>query len=263
VFYQGFSCVEAVLALMAQGLRTGSERFVLLSGADYPIKNQDHIRGVFAASPCEYLGYWTFRDRPNWRFRVEQYHYLDSFFTNKVVGRSWSRSLYYYVRRYGNKLLPNRRFCEGMEPYGGPEWWMLTRECVSYVVAFAEANAKVVNFFRYTRSPSEMFIPTVVMNSAFSASVYGNHLRGTSPFFPAHDIKPDCFNFRHIDWSLGGSSPKTLTMHDFADIEASCALFARKFHPDHSRELLDKIDQEIHGSPAPKKDPLLNAEALR
>jgi hypothetical protein len=49
-------------------------------------------------------------------------------------------------------------------------------------------------------------------------------------------------DLRYIDWSMGGVSPKTLSIDDAEAILASGKLFARKFDLSKGPELLDLID---------------------
>ncbi|MEI6087851.1 MAG: glycosyl transferase, partial [Bacteroidota bacterium] len=52
-------------------------------------------------------------------------------------------------------------------------------------------------------------------------------------------------NLKYIDWSLGGASPKILTIDDIDKISKSGKFFARKFDANFDSEVLDWIDTNL------------------
>jgi hypothetical protein len=52
-------------------------------------------------------------------------------------------------------------------------------------------------------------------------------------------------NLRFIDWSKGGSSPKTLTMQDIDQISRSGKFFERKFDESIDSNVLEWIDTNL------------------
>ena len=99
----------------------------------------------------------------------------------------------------------------------------LSTDCAAYVAEFIETNKKLKRFIRFTWGPDEFVIPTLVMNSKYSDTVIND-------------------NFYYIDWSNGGSNPKTLTVDDFERIISSGKMLARKFDIRQDRVILDLLD---------------------
>ena len=77
--------------------------------------------------------------------------------------------------------------------------------------------------FHFHWGPDEFLIPTIVMNSPFRDSIIND-------------------NFYYIDWSRGGSNPKTLTAEDFDKLMSSDKLMARKFDTQTDAKILDLLD---------------------
>lgn len=229
VYWGEFSMVEAIIALLEEALQDPSsfDRFVLLSGSDYPLRPQSEILALFAAHrdrefislaemPAEWAG------KPLWRL-------------NNYVIPSEGASLRARARAALIKLgvLPGerdyRRHLRGIRPYGGSTWWALSREACEHVVRFYASERRVVDFFRHTSHSDESFIHTVI---------------GNSPFMPRV-----ARNLTYDDWSTGRASPATLSERHikyfrFTDsfppeetFGSGPMLFARKF-PDASEALV-------------------------
>ena len=116
--------------------------------------------------------------------------------------------------------------------YGGSQWWTLSSDCIEWVVNFIKDNPRLVNYFRYTFIPDELFFHTIIMNSPFKDSVMNE-------------------NLRYIDFSRGNPNPPAvLHSEDFDDLpNDSNMLFARKFDIQRDSKILDLIDQKIINSP--------------
>jgi hypothetical protein len=233
VYWGEFSMVEAIVVLLEEALRDPRcfRRFVLLSGADYPLRPAEEIEAFFASHPerefinlAEMPAEWA--GKPLWR--------LDLF-----VIPSEGASLGARVRAGLIKLgvVPgvrdHTRHLQGLRPYGGSTWWALTREACEHLVRFYASERRVVEFFRYTSYPDESFFHTVIGNSPFGGRVSRN--------------------LTYDDWSTGGANPAVLTEGHIADFRTTKdfspdnifgpgpMLFARKF-PDASEALVRGLD---------------------
>ena len=124
-----------------------------------------------------------------------------------------------------NAILPERKFPLPYTLYGGPRAMCMTLsiECAKYVSDFILAHKKLRKFTYFTWGPDEFVIPTLIMNSQHKDSVINN-------------------NFYYIDWSMGGSNPKTLTIEDFEVLTKTDKLLARKFDISEDAMILDLID---------------------
>ncbi len=259
--WMGFSLIEASLRLLARAVQDEFDYCVLLSGADYPIKSNDHLFSFFARAQKEYLTFWRLEDRPSWQHKVEYYYFIDA-----IPIRAWStNSEAVYWRRlfWGRffkyqKYMPKRRFLKNMIPYGGSQWWSLSYDCAAYVLRFVEENPHYKRFYQYTAAPCEMFFQTIVLNSSWAGRVenYDNYRKWSAERAGGAQAEAGLlpeweFNYRYIDWSgeqTGArEAPAILDERDWEKIKSSPCHFARKVDPQRSARLLDLIDQELLG----------------
>ncbi len=129
----------------------------------------------------------------------------------------------YTIEKILSYLLPPRKLPYNLHPYGKSMFWMLSPLAAMYVVERVENDARLMRFFSLCWASDEFVFQTILLNSHFKDKVVNE-------------------NYRYIDWSLGGPSPKTLDADDFATIAKSDMLFARKISSDKSTKLLDLID---------------------
>jgi len=232
VYHSGFSQVEATLSLLQESLSGPQDYdyFVLLSGTHYPLHSREYIHRFFernrgsefisiAKGPNDTHG--TPLSKLN-RVYVEE---------TEPTRRFFSRAL----AKVGLAQRDHRKSLGGLEPYGGSNWWALTRDACQYIIGFVESTKSVSRFFRYTCCPDEMFFHTILGNSSFRSRIRRN--------------------FTYLDWPLG-QRPSVLTNAHLEKIElldrpwlndewgSGEALFARKFS-DSRVNLLDRIDVMI------------------
>jgi len=200
-------CVEAAARQSAR-----FDRYVLLSGQDYPIACQSEIAEFFEEHPdTEYLeavprdvsaadiSAWT----PYFRFRC---HHL-------WVGR----------RRIRVPLL--RKGAPPLPLYHGSTWWALTRAALLYVAAQFESNRPLRRYLRTGFLVDEVYIPTLLMSSEFASRVTGN-------------------NVTYAQWTpASGPHPKTLRIDDLPQLLASPKLFARKFDTTVDESVMNELDR--------------------
>jgi hypothetical protein len=235
VHWGDFSQVEAILKLMTTALAAGTfERFVLLSGADYPLWPTADIDAFFAAHPrdefinmvpmpCEAAG------KPLAR--------LTTYTLRPTLSAPRRLALRVLLKA---RVLPRqrdlRRALGSLQPYGGSTWWALTRAACEYVVQFAQRNPALVRFFKGTQYADETFLHTILGNSPLLANVRRN--------------------LTYTDWSAGGASPANIseihvdyfrTTKQFAPQDVygtGPMLFARKFN-DGATALLQRLDAQL------------------
>jgi len=224
VYWGDYSIVEATLILLrcAFDWAKNFDRFVLLSGADYPVRTSAHIERFFemnsdvefmnlVAMPCDAAG------KPISRLNTYTFRPQDG-----VVRRFARKAL---VKL---KVLPRHRDHQaclaGLKPYAGSTWWALTRDAVQHVIDFTDNKREIVDFFKNTSIPDESFFQTILGNSIFQ-----------------HKVRR---NLTYADWSKGGKSPRLLTAADLSLLQSKPEfpasdiygpgeiMFARKFSDD-------------------------------
>jgi hypothetical protein len=190
----------------------------LMSGEDYPIKPLDFIHNFLE----QHIGYSFLECQPStsewWQAntsRVTSYHFTEFSFPGR-----------YALQYLLNRLLPRRKVPVLPALYGGNMggWYVLSRECASYVISYLDTHPRLQRFARFTWGSDEFLVHSILLNSSLSSTVINN-------------------NLRYIDWSGGGNSPKTLTMEDLSKLSISPRLFARKFDSSCDTLILDELDR--------------------
>jgi Core-2/I-Branching enzyme len=219
VRWASYSYIVAILNSLKQIFDTQiSYDFVsIMSGQDYPIKPVKDFYHLLERNPGRnFISY--VEDEEWWSHaitRITKYHFTNFGFRGR-----------YRFQFFLNAVLPPRKFPLPYKLYGGPRAMCMTLsiECARYVLALIESNKKLRRFIRFTWGPDEFIVPTLIMNSNFSQNVINN-------------------NFYYIDWSGGGSNPKTLRAEDYSLLLTSDKFLARKFDMKEDSVILNMLDK--------------------
>jgi core-2/I-Branching enzyme len=209
--------LEGIRAALAAP--SGLEYALLLTGQDYPLRTNAEIAGFLHDSegrsfmehePLPRPGDWWKAERGGLD-RIERWHL-------HVGGRHLS------VR--GRRRLP-----AGLHPFGGSAHWTLSRACLEHVERVNADHPAVTRFFRFTRSPDELFFQTILLNSPLADTIVSADLRYTK-------------------WWPPSPHPEVLDRTDLDALRAARgrALFARKFDADAAPATLDLVDSEVRGA---------------
>jgi hypothetical protein len=228
-----FSLVEATLNLLATAL-SAPERFdyfVLMGGTDYPLRSAPYIRSFFERhSGQEFINIAPIGSAPleSHMSRITIYRSRPCDPLAVKLSTKLARILKFPLRR------DHRPVFGELIPYGGSQWWALSRPACEYIRSFLILRPAVVEFFKHTRCPDEMFFQTVLGNSTFKSKA----LR----------------NITYTDWSERCSSPANMSEKHLERFESDWpitldddfgkgeALFARKFSDAHC-DLTARIDR--------------------
>jgi core-2/I-Branching enzyme len=220
-YYAGFSLVRSTLSALGE-IAPIPDHVVLLSGQDYPLRPAEEIEQALAARVGESLVE---------HFRIPAYDR----WPDEDGGFDRIRYLHFERVHYRTRILRipllTRSWPEGLEPYGGSAWGVLSAEAVRTILAFPERHRDTFLFFRHVKTPDEMFLQTVLVNSPERNRVANESIH-------------------YIEWP-GGSHPATFGQEDFPRLAASGMLFARKFDVEQDAEILDLIDRELLGQASP------------
>ena len=227
----GFSHITATLNLLEASLNCDEhfDRFCLLSGSDFPIKNIEEIKASFH-SPKEFMRIGYRIDEPNNSIfcrNVKFMYFMDSPFPRIT------RKLIKIPRKVYNKI----------HLYKGSAFWSLTEGCISYITGFLHDNKDYAAFHKHTLTPEEIFFHSIVKSSPFGANI-------THDFEKANNLNDYSSLNEHgchyIDWNAKGVRlPKVLNESDINNLLNSKALFARKFREGESDRLLQMIEKKI------------------
>ncbi|MGD1091815.1 MAG: beta-1,6-N-acetylglucosaminyltransferase [Bryobacteraceae bacterium] len=228
VSWGGFSVVRATLSLLSAAREANPffQRFCLLSGSDFPIKRNSHMllelgsakefmrvdRKLDPHQPNSHtrnVGFYWFMDHPAPELRA---------LSGKITRQPYERVVLYH----------------------GSAWWVLTRDCVEYILGFLASNSGFCSFFEHTFCPDEIMFHSIVKQSPFA-------LRLTHDFEAAPDQSEYFVSNEHgchyIDWNTPSPTiPKVLDLENLDKLLHSRCLFARKVNEPQSAELIARLE---------------------
>ncbi|WP_244244561.1 beta-1,6-N-acetylglucosaminyltransferase [Marinilactibacillus kalidii] len=251
IYWGGFSIIRAEIALARTALadQKSFDRYVLLSGADYPIKSVDDIYDYFEQNKeiefirginleklenkelfGSHIDYWQKHDYPLIRK------------TNTFFFKAF-RALINKILR--NFKLSNRIRHGKFDLYHGSQWWALTDNCLRDLLEIYDQNKQDYKVFEIMFAPDEKFFHTLFFNSTYS-----NRNQIDGPDQPiqmnkrGEDTSKQTSQLANIHF-LDASMTKWFTIEDYSLLKSSDKLFVRKVSTNMSESLLDKIDKEI------------------
>jgi hypothetical protein len=146
-----------------------------------------------------------------------------------------------FIRKVFKKvgILPReldyRHFLGNLAPYGGSEWWALSREACEFILTFMKKEIQVVNFFKHTKCPGESLFQTILGNSFFKPRIVRSltyaDWRNTGRGHPAYITE------KHLPFFQSTAFFPTDAVLGDGEM-----LFARKFS-DESEDLVAKLEK--------------------
>ena len=211
----GFNMIRATLDLMKAAFQDSSaEYFILLSGQHLPLVSQKQLREKLSSGVQNHIGYHKIEGRPRFLTRAVHFWWTD------LLGFKNARKLAHLLAVCGIKRKPL------WDIYKGPQWWLLHRESVEYVLNMVKKNKPIIRYFRHFGIPDESFFQTILLNSPFSSAM----TRGS----PTFEIRIN--NRSHVE---------TLLSRDYVQAMASNKFFARKFSLRRDAEIVRKTLKKI------------------
>jgi len=219
------SITECQLIMLKEAVPRGYRYYHLLSGVDLPLKSNDDIHAFFAEHDGkEFVHFCTEEQTESMRFHVEYYHFRRLMRSKNTLARAAGYALT-GASRFFYRLGFRRRWELGVRLASGSNWCSISHALANYIV---EMEEWIRDHFRLTCISDELYIQTLVENSAFHHRLY-------------HSEKDDNYlaNMRFIDWTRG--SPYVFRSEDFDALIASPFLFARKFSSKVDAEIINRI----------------------
>lgn len=265
VKWGGYSQVQATLSMMELALKSDYDfqYFVLLSGACYPIKSNNHIIKFFQNNNQNYIdirncGYYKKNKYLYSNFlyylseKAKKYKIFSLITTCIAPRKKWQEYSSYYVRMYmcigkshfreifkshilnifANFILPAKKNPKNITKfYCGSQWWYLRQETIKFLFQFLtdKKNKSIIKFYKYSSCSDERIFQTVLKNTEDKKD---HRLSVTKPKYV---VKCE---ISHV-W------PKILDEQDFLPIQKSEKLFARKFDFEKSAVLKQKLKKII------------------
>jgi hypothetical protein len=232
--WAGFGLVEATIQSLQLMYKTINppDWFVLLSGADYPIKSAKQILDELASNPYdayiqyEQITYDIYKQdlQPNMLWLKNSYQ--------RYCTKSFS---FHYSKKYFSQLNLEIRlehpfltklflpFSKKLACFSGSQWFCANRKAAEYIINFHSQKNPVTLYYEKLKYTDESYFQTILAN--------------------APDLRLKNDRRRYIDWSTGGPHPKILLMEDLSNLLVSSAHFARKFDIDIDSNILDELDR--------------------
>jgi hypothetical protein len=209
VRWGGYGMTAAALVGLRAALTHPFGHVVLLSGQDYPIKPLERIsiesRELGERSLLKHEPYPV----ESWR------------------AGGFDRIYYHHSARFKRRVRRVRQRLPGrLQPYGGPQWWTLSRSAAAALVGEIDRNRSLERFYRTSLLPEESLPHTVLLNSLLAPSVIN---RSSTLAL----------------WTLGESHPATLSTENLPRLREAPEWFARKFDETTYPGLLDLVDQQL------------------
>lgn len=219
VNWGGFSILQATFQLMSDALKTKKyDRYVLLTGQDYPIKSPEYIKKYFKERYDTDFIYGAEYDIVKRQSLREVFFYDKSYILRgllqifkEILPHRIFLLLHDYVLYNGNKY-PLRGL--------GPKW-SICGSTAEILYSFYTKNKRFNRQFKYMHAPDDSYLPTVY------PILFENLIASQEPIF------------YHLT-AIGVLKDK-----DFESIQETPCLFARKFETGISDGILEKIDREI------------------
>ncbi len=236
VYWGDFSMVEATLSLLTLAYDSSPyERFVLISGACYPVKKLATLEEAHDKdSDKEWIALTEITPNSHLHSLIARRWRMAPFVTHPIVdGRVralWNRASKIIGRSLESEI--------GGIPYFGSQWWALTSSCVAMILEFCKDHPSFMRAYQSVYAPDEHFFHTIVGNSKYGRSALFVSDRGsaTNASAPLHLIAPTedrYFGSSEADFALAANTDK---------------LFIRKVSTGRSLALVDRIDGELLGT---------------
>ena len=227
VRWADFSQVEAELFLLSKSVMKEYEYYHLISGNDMPLKRPKDIYDFFHGSKLEYVHFSskeTERSKIDW---VKYYH----LFMKKIRNNLFLNVLDKFLVLLQKVVFVNRLRNKNIKIMSGANWFSITNELANYTIQNADFIRKT---YRYTRSPDEIFLQTLIENSVFKEHLYNKEY---------NDNYDSCK--RLIKWD--GKKPYVFKSDDYDELDNSSMFFARKFDENEDGMIIDLLYKRLRG----------------
>jgi hypothetical protein len=246
----GIGLVKATINTLNQIITDDRKGYcILLSGQDYPIKNNLYIKTFLLKNyglnfietfdiPTENWFHKGMDRINNYKFNLsnKRGHFviLPSILQLEFYSLSTLKSIIKLILKnkllFIFKLLFKRNHPNNISPKGGSAFWGLPIETVKNVILYLEKNPEFLTYHQYTFNPDELFFQTIV-----------SHLNKENS-----ELMGDSLTF--VDWGREDTiGAPNLSIEHFDKIikQPENVLFARKFEYEKDSKILSKLDSYL------------------
>ncbi len=216
-----YAAVAAALGALEFAMaEVPSGYYVLLTDLDYPIRTDQQLRdeltsGAIYADVRPVDAQPEVQDRLDFRYRPTRTEHglADRLVNELVLGALGRRDV---ARALG-----------GRSPFVGSPWWALPAAAAEAVLAFVAQEDEFVRFFRQTRHPEELMVPTVIAA------------------LPRERVIRPSLTFVHSARAAAEGGRTTLHSGDLELLRTSGRCFAHGFDAAREPEVLDLVDRTL------------------
>lgn len=227
VWWAGWSHQKSILRLMSEAVKHKNDYYALISGSDYPIKNNNYFYSLLNEGG-EFISIkegFPSEMKKGWITNF----YFDLFYRRKPNKPFWIKILLRLEKKI-SFYFPKTKF-PFEKVFFGPTWWVLSHSAIVFILDFIDSNPRFKRFFKHSYCCEEILIPTIMGNSNIT------NLKG---------------NLTYVDWSTHPGPAFVSEKHleifkgkylQNEDGDAN-VFFARKFKNEDTT-LLDYIDNNL------------------
>jgi len=225
IAWGGFCHVSAILDLLKLACDNPEVSYVhVMTGEDMLLKTVRRLDDKYLDNAGIYMDCIPMKD---FTPQVQKRYYYHNWFADKNVKNPLLWQLQNVTVNL-QKLLGVKRSHLGEfsneQIYKGLVYVSMPRAAALYVTEYCMKHPEFLKDLRDCQIPEEFFFQTLLMNSEYAADVSGDRIR-------------------YVNWEKGdGGSPAYLDMGDYDAIREGDYDFARKFHPEISKELKECLD---------------------
>lgn len=232
IFWGGVTQVACELDLLKMASEKKEyEYYHLISGQDFPLKNQKNIHAFFKANDGkEFINFSgkkatgfgiEINDRVNYKWHTQLYNIFNSNLYRKIIMR-----LDMYAVKLKKKILRSQ---SDQQYYHGANWFDITHDLAIDLVSHRE---DIIKKYRNGFCVDEVFLQTFVVNNGYFEKVYCPN---------NSDIRLSIK--REIDWDRG--NPYTWKSSDINYLRSSNCFFVRKVDEDVDNYLIEEIEKML------------------
>ena len=233
VHWGGWSIGEAAFRLMKLALSNSQITHVhLISGQDWPVMNIDDLYNFYENNNHIYCVY---HKASEYRITNELPEWWQKFYFNydTVNRRTFFGKFYHRFLLYGQMLFHVNKLKKlgiNLELYHGANWCDLPRDAAQYCIDYMDNHPEFIKMLETGAFSDEFWVQTILCNRSQFRSRIVNDFH------------------RYVKWEhQNGGWPANLDNRDFELITRNPDYqFARKFEPEYSTELIQKLNHYYH-----------------
>lgn len=221
IYWGGWNMLQASLELLKMAYINNHDRYVFISGQDYPLMSNDRIVKLLIKETNHFFYFTDESIIQKRQFRHHFFYPMD--LARGSVKVAWRfGQIHSFLSKIG--LLNIKKLKDSKKVYFGAQWGILTHTTTEKLLNTLQSSPEILRFFKYSFIPDEMFFQTMLLS-----------------YLPTDTTSNYLMTFQQWDSNL--IHPLILTEKDANAIFSSEKIFLRKCDSLNSSILLDLIDE--------------------